>query len=204
MKKLTPEQIEHIDDELFYIGIEYVDIRYEMVDHIASVLEEKQGDFEDNFEEYFIMNRLQLIKQYRAAKLTAIVSAIKFYLKTMLSPVAFLSGSALFLALYFGSVYYIDDRDITMFGSLVWFIMTLPLFWLGRDHKKISVLRPMVLLQTVFYFSYQTVIIASYSIGNRVVRTILIRISASLTPALMLVLLISLYRYRKQYAKQYI
>ena len=204
MSKLTEDQIEYIDDRLFATGIEYIDIRYEMVDHIASELERKEGDFEDNFKEYFIMNRLQLLKQYSTAKKAAILRAIGYYFKTMLSPVAWLSGAALFLILYFGSVYYIDDRDITTYGGLVWLIMMLPLFWLGRGHKKISVLRPMVLLQTLFYFIYQSVVIASYSIDDRVLRTVPIRISASLTPALMLVLLISVYRYRKQYAKQYI
>lgn len=61
MKKLTPEQIESIDALLCMKGVNFIDIRYEMTDHIASAMEEKEGDFKTNLKEYFITHNLQLL-----------------------------------------------------------------------------------------------------------------------------------------------
>ena len=48
--QLTQEQTKRINDFLEGIGVEYIDIRYEMVDHIASEMEEKVNDTEAFFE----------------------------------------------------------------------------------------------------------------------------------------------------------
>ena len=48
--QLTQEQTKRINDFLEGIGVEYIDIRYEMVDHIASKIEEKVNDTEAFFE----------------------------------------------------------------------------------------------------------------------------------------------------------
>lgn len=48
--ELTKEQIQRIDSFLERLGCEYIDIRYEMVDHIASDIENKVDDFDAFFE----------------------------------------------------------------------------------------------------------------------------------------------------------
>ena len=42
--ELTKEHIKRINDFLEGIGIEYIDIRFEMVDHIASEIKNKVDD----------------------------------------------------------------------------------------------------------------------------------------------------------------
>ncbi|CAM1349487.1 hypothetical protein [Tenacibaculum insulae] len=48
--ELTKEQTKRINDFLEGIGVNYIDIRYEMVDHIASEIEEKVTDTDTFFE----------------------------------------------------------------------------------------------------------------------------------------------------------
>lgn len=62
MKKLTNEQIEKIDVALAKIGIAYADIRIELTDHIASELENKDGDFDRNLKTYILDNRKAIRK----------------------------------------------------------------------------------------------------------------------------------------------
>jgi len=47
--KLKKQYIQRIDSFLERLGCEYIDIRYEMVDHLASEIEEKVADFDDFF-----------------------------------------------------------------------------------------------------------------------------------------------------------
>lgn len=61
--KLTEIQIETIDASLKKMGIIYTDIRTEMTDHIASVLEESNGDFEQNLEDFIDAHRKKLRRQ---------------------------------------------------------------------------------------------------------------------------------------------
>ena len=41
---LTQQELQLIEDQLLGLGIKYIDLRYEMLDHIATELEEKEGD----------------------------------------------------------------------------------------------------------------------------------------------------------------
>lgn len=60
--KLSKNQIEFIDKFLKRNGFEFVDIREEMIDHIASAVEEKMitdnTDFHDTFVSYVNYNRI--------------------------------------------------------------------------------------------------------------------------------------------------
>lgn len=65
--KLSKEQIEFIDTYLKNTNVFYVDIRFEMIDHIASTVEEtmqsEDKDFYDAFKEYMIKNKSEIVKQ---------------------------------------------------------------------------------------------------------------------------------------------
>ncbi|MFD2602371.1 hypothetical protein [Flavobacterium suzhouense] len=71
MARLTTEQIQCIDDLLRMLQVEFLDIRYEMVDHIASELEAMEGDFKENLKAYFVMNKLSILQQNEIAKKAA-------------------------------------------------------------------------------------------------------------------------------------
>jgi hypothetical protein len=203
MAKLKLVQIRFIDDRLYNLGVKYMDIRYEMVDHIASELETMEGDFGSNWTEYFIMHRNEILKQNKRARRAATIRAIKLYFKTMAMPMVLLSALLLGAAAYFAS-FFVEDRDVNIFGLLILCAMVVPLFWVSRGNREISVMRPMVLIHSFIYIMYQNVNIISYSIDDKALRVIPNRIAVAIVPALMLVLIISLYRCRKQYVGKYI
>jgi len=75
--KLTEIQIETIDASLKKMGIIYTDIRTEMTDHIASVLEESNGDFEQNLEDFINAHRKKLRRQNTKLVMLACVKSWK-------------------------------------------------------------------------------------------------------------------------------
>lgn len=204
MKKLTNEQIKFIDDRLYNLGVEFIDIRYEMVDHIASALEEMEGDFGDNWHEYFIMNRLQLLEQNKKAKRTAAVRALKYYFKTLFSIVGITSAVVIFSAMYFIALNFIDPQDLMTFGLGVWLLFFIPMAWITRKAKTISVMRHLLFIQSFLYALYNFGMLFSHAIENRESRVAPQCLSIAVTTALMLVVIISQHRCRKQYVGKYI
>lgn len=202
-EKLTSEQIQFIDNRLYNMGVKYIDIRYEMVDHIASEIEAMEGDFGTNWTEYFIMHSNDIIKQNRRAKRASIIRALKLYFKTMAMPVVLLSALLMGTLTYYTS-FYVENEDVNMLGVYIYGVMAIPLFWVARGNSKISVLSPMVLINSVLFMMYQWAAIIGYRVDDRALRVIPNRIAVAIVPALMLVLIVSLYRCRKQYVGKYI
>jgi hypothetical protein len=60
--KLSAKNIQFINNYLKNSGVEYVDIRQEMTDHVASALEEMDGDFSGNFTQYMHGNKSTLMQ----------------------------------------------------------------------------------------------------------------------------------------------
>lgn len=203
MEKITEKQIQFIDDRLYNLGVKYIDIRYEMVDHIASEIEAMDGNFGDNWHEYFITHRLQLLEHNKKAKRTAILRAIKLYFKTMAIPLVLASAVIIAVLVYYASSF-VESNDIHFLGMCVLIVLLFPMIWFSRKNKKLSVMSPMVLIHSVLYSAYQLGIIAAYSIESDDVMAFARRIIISVISALMFVLVISLYRCRKQYVGKYI
>lgn len=200
---LTREQIQFIDDRLYNLGVKYIDIRYEMVDHIASELETMDGDFGENWTEYFITHHNDILKQNRRAKWTATIRALKLYFKTMAMPVVLLSALLMGTVAYYAS-FFVENEDVNMYGLYVIVVMAIPAMWFGRKNKELSVMRPLILVYSVLFNLHQFSQIISYRIDDRALRVIPRRIAFAILPALLLVLIISLYRCRKQYVGKYI
>ena len=87
--KLSKNQIEFIDKFLQRNDVEFVDIREEMIDHIASAVEEKMitdnTDFHDTFVSYVNLNRNELFKMNKNIWRFSF-SEIKSYLHYFLKP----------------------------------------------------------------------------------------------------------------------
>lgn len=149
------------------------------------------------------MNSNALIKQNKSARRAATVRAIKLYFKTMAMPMVLLSGILFGTSAYFAS-FFVEDGDVHVFGMCIFLLMILPFYWVARNNRDISVLRPMVLINSFLYVIYQFAGIIGYSIDDRALRVVPNRIAVAIMPALMLVLIISLYRCRKQYVGKYI
>ncbi|WP_159801323.1 hypothetical protein [Flavobacterium sp. MK4S-17] len=86
MHKLNLEQLKFIDTYLKNSGIEYVDVRIEMTDHVASAIEDMEGDFLDCFKEYMLQHKKELLKSKYNFMCAARKKGFKYLGKTMVSP----------------------------------------------------------------------------------------------------------------------
>lgn len=96
MPKLTAKQIQFIDKYLENSGVEYIDIRFEMVDHVASALEQKEGDFMENFRQYMLEHKQVLLSQLKDFKKTANRKAFRLIGITLLRPICLIAVAIIF------------------------------------------------------------------------------------------------------------
>lgn len=204
MAKLTTEQIQCIDDLLRMLQVEFLDIRYEMVDHIASELEAMEGDFKENLKVYFVMNKLSILQQNEIAKKAAKKKALKLYFKTMAEPMVIAVAVVMFTIVYYFAQYYMERFSLSLYGNYVLMVLIVPFAIVSWKNKKVSLLRSMVKIYSSLYIGNQIVMIVTLFIENDAVRMLPQRISISFMAALMLVVMVSLYRCRKHYVGKYI
>lgn len=97
--KLTKEDIKFIDNYLKNSGVNYIDIRYEMTDHVAAAMEEKEGDFLENFRVYMARNKKHLMQSNRQFAKAAGRRALRLLLQSMVKPRSLVFITAMFLVL---------------------------------------------------------------------------------------------------------
>lgn len=95
---ITTNQIRLIDEALKKIGVSYIDIRYEMTDHIATALETDKKDrpFEHNLKGYIITHKKELQKINKKFMSISMVNAYK----KLLSNIFTIRFLALFFLVY--------------------------------------------------------------------------------------------------------
>lgn len=98
--KLSESELQFIDTYLMHSGVDYRDIRFEMVDHVASALEQQEGLFYDNFRIYMMANKFSLLESYRHFKKIALRRAIRLLITNMIKPVPLLSAGVFGYTLY--------------------------------------------------------------------------------------------------------
>jgi hypothetical protein len=86
MNTLTLQQLQFIDHYLKNSGVEYVDIRTEMTDHVATALEKQDGDFYENFRLYMLGHKSELLKNNKHFKRLATKRAFKALGKMLIKP----------------------------------------------------------------------------------------------------------------------
>ncbi|WP_086476460.1 hypothetical protein [Arenibacter amylolyticus] len=96
--KLDQHQLSFIDTYLKNSGIAYVDLRMEMLDHVATgVLESMNGEntsFYEAFKSYMVVNKKELLKwnkKFRKVTDVKVLQALKTNLCTPISALAFLA-----------------------------------------------------------------------------------------------------------------
>lgn len=108
--KLTEENIAFIDSYLKNSGVRYIDVRYEMTDHIATALEEREGGFYENFRQYMLENKKSLLKSNTGFVRSARNRAVKLLVKNMAgSRFAALFATVFFTALLLKSYFLAAD-----------------------------------------------------------------------------------------------
>lgn len=112
MPNLTPKQVQFIYNYLEHSGIEYLDARVEMADHVASALEGMEGDFNENFRQYMLQNKDSLLKQYSTFKKSALKKGLTVLKDNVLS-VWFLAAVVFLVLLRYPAAKFYDDETIT-------------------------------------------------------------------------------------------
>ncbi|WP_264560066.1 hypothetical protein [Flavobacterium sp. N2270] len=131
--KLSKESIQSIDNYLKHEGFVYVDIRMEMVDHVANAVEEKMEvenlNFYDAFKSYMIAHKKEIMKQSKTdSKSQYSLHSIKHFLFFLAKPFNVVLGLLLFFVIKFGGINEFFSKAFT-FGNLFFIIiMCLALF----------------------------------------------------------------------------
>lgn len=98
--KLSPEEIQFIDNYLKKSEVIYVDIRCEMVDHVATAVENKMDignlDFYEAFKQYMVANKKELLKNKGSWSIFS-KSVIVAFLKFTVNPLRLVIAALLFL-----------------------------------------------------------------------------------------------------------
>jgi len=210
--KLTKEQIQFIDTYLENSDVVFADIRMEMVDHVASDIEDRMrasttSDFYNVFKGYMVQNKAQLLKENKQFLKSADRKIWKAFLKEVLNPLTLL----IFLTSFGGFYFLYSNFNIETFRLIIsyvpliglsGFLLTYVVYHKVKNLKRFSVVERLAMPFLVFYqipniifnFSYQAKDLAT-------VLWILGIVSIVLT--LMLVLVRVSIKLFKSYEKQY-
>lgn len=198
-KLLTPLELRTIDEYLEEAGVQYDDIRHEMVDHVATALESMDGDFMDNFNRYMINNKRQLLASNRAFKKLARNKAFGILKRNFLRPQLWAVVLSLFtLSLISGN--YRDMEDMAFNLQITLLVVSSALYLYFWFYKMISRNNYSVINRLVTYiYSGSIVFRADMLIDNNF--ALLLYYSFSIT--FFLFLMQSLYALNKTYKLQY-
>lgn len=128
--KLTPEQLQFIDNYLTNSGVFYADIHAEMMDHVASAVETKMQeeslDFYDAFKDFMVENKKELMKNNRDGFGYSDTKTFKEGAVFLLNPWSLVSLPVT-LFLFYLLVGNIDSK--TFHGFYFGFIVIVALIW---------------------------------------------------------------------------
>ena len=129
--KLSQENIQFINTYLENSNVVYIDIRYEMIDHIASgvekMMEEKGTDFYDAFKNYMLVYKVALLKNNKTSTSLSWY-VISKYLKFLVSPIMILVAFILILITRFIDVQSFFSQDFTFNNLLFLLFIAIVLF----------------------------------------------------------------------------
>ncbi|MDN3491601.1 hypothetical protein [Winogradskyella bathintestinalis] len=159
--KLTKEDIQFIDNYLENSEVIYVDIRMEMIDHVASDIENRieAGDtrsFYDIFKDYMVENKAQLLddnKQFLKSADKKIWKTFVKQLKNPLTPLLFLASCIGFDALFqnYSIETFRQFISIIPLVGFTGFILTYVVYQGVRQNKRFSVVERLAFPFLAFY-----------------------------------------------------
>ena len=121
--KLTTEQIQFIDKYLQKADVIFVDIRSEMIDHVATAVEEKMEsehiEFYDAFKDFMIFNKRELLKRNNK-NFKYFQEAIVTFSRTLFKPYNLVFGVFLIVVLViFGDLKHLKTINYGIFFGIL-------------------------------------------------------------------------------------
>ncbi|MXN92600.1 hypothetical protein GR160_15330 [Flavobacterium sp. Sd200] len=136
MKTLTPQQIQFINNYLKESGVRYDDIRIEMADHVASALEGMEGDFYDNFKNYMLAHKQELLDNNKTSGKASFYRALGVLQNIIITPL-FVATWLILLVLYW-FIKYSYGQEITSILSIALIAVSLITYGYFIYYKVIS------------------------------------------------------------------
>jgi hypothetical protein len=120
---LTEEHIQFIDKYLQKADIIFVDVRAEMIDHVASAVEEKMQseniEFYDAFKDFMVFNKKELLKRNNK-QFQYFQEAVVAFSKTLFKPYNLVFGVFLIAILsFFGDLKYLKTINYVLFFGIL-------------------------------------------------------------------------------------
>ena len=143
-QQLTKEEIQFIDNYLKNSGVEYIDTRAEVVDHVASEIENRfiennTSDFYEEFKMYMIQHKKALLKNIHKYRWSLDKKILKQVFKNLIHQKV-LAISGLFLVIGFTlmntlSFENVDLKTTYLFITVgILFLSAIyPLFWFRKN-----------------------------------------------------------------------
>ncbi len=164
--ELTKEQIKRINDFLEGIGIKYIDIRFEMVDHIASEIENKVDNknlffenkrFQTPFIKYLLSQKATYLKNYKEQKKKSFwVNTQKIVIdlfQQAVKPLNLMLTISFLTAVYYLEKFNIKYLDETIFVSFFVSFMYIAIKF-NRFKKKFGEIRIIQTYVSFLMFNY--------------------------------------------------
>ncbi|OZV70801.1 hypothetical protein [Winogradskyella aurantia] len=209
MGALNKEQIQFINNYLDNSNVIYADIRTEMVDHVASEIEEiiNNGDernFYYIFKDYMIENKSKLLQNNKKFLKTADKKIRKALFKNLFSPAGLVTIAVFFAVLYLAFQYYSLEtfKDLLFAVPLVIFLIFGLVYWIALRRYKLERFSAVerISLPLVFIFHFFVFLNNTFFGGTAEESKMLYII---LTISIILSVMVALFRVTIQLAKGY-
>lgn len=204
--ELTVKDIAFIDLWLESIGVEYIDIRYEMTDHIASEMENRKGDFYDNLRDYMALNKNRQMEQNKYFSGLAAKKAMGMLLKTFIRPVVFLVFVVLLLivnvllAKYSNSV-----ENVLLYTNLTLIVVFSAYIKIYKQKFKFSGPEKLMRYASSMHFAFLFLMIAIQELEtDNAMVNMEIRFLSSFFISLIILVLFTFTGYQKKLKRQFI
>ncbi|PZW44233.1 hypothetical protein LX95_00567 [Mesonia algae] len=156
MIKLGQEELEFIDNYLKNSGVEYIDVRLEMLDHVASAVEakmkEKQTDFYETFKAYMVMNKKELLKQTDSFAKESLKKVLQMVGKNLFHPLSLVITAAVVII----TVVLFDflKQHLILFSLGLFFLEFVAIVLITKTYKKQKYLHLQKLVSIIMSFDY--------------------------------------------------
>lgn len=205
--KLEKEEIKFIDNYLMKSGVEYLDIRYEMIDHIASAIEEKMvtenANFYEAFKEYMVYNKKVFLKTNKKYSRSAWRKAFELLKKNVIS-INFLFLNISILCLFYGVKAVLPQIEISFYFNglhvaliTAFFAVTMYRVYSGDD--RFSIADKMLWIYYGLYFFINKLL----KIEDKINSVDFLLVYYSVIIALVIVTIYTYYQLIKNYQKKF-
>jgi hypothetical protein len=156
MNKLTKDNIAFIDNYLSHSGIKYLDIKLEILDHVATGIEEDmqatRKDFYQAFKDFMMLHKKELLQWSENTIEKGKKLVFLKVLKNLKAIDTLIFGSILFVILkQYPSM--LSQEILTFFPMVVALVFVISYFGLFYNFKKLAIAPQLLMLAGVVYYT---------------------------------------------------